>query len=414
MSSFYADKKKEYEDAAYNMLKKNDFESAFFYTCQAVKYTFYLAEQCGDGKLAAAYIQNANEGLEIAARLKEKIKNQKRNLSEGKIFSGTAEKISATTGVAESAPAPAAAATASSNSSGITLDDVKGLAEAKKIVRDALIDPIRHPDIYSKLKIKPGTGLLLYGPPGTGKTMFAKAIANEMHTHFMHVKLNELKSKYVGETETNIANMFSEARSHKRCVLFLDECETMLRKRGNQKVCMVEQFLVELDGIQPESDCQLFVMLATNRPWLIDSAITRSGRISAMVYVDLPDEEARLQIITSALKDIPLADDVDINELVALTKGYSGAEISHKEKGGGVCDEAPKFAKQRWIARREKLSPDDPEYNRVELVTRSDFELAMKSVTPTSLRDRDIIEKNKAFSNGPVVSDRSDEQDDNE
>lgn len=414
MSSFYADKKKEYEDTAYDMLKKNDFESAFFYLCQAVKYTFHLAEQCGDGKLAMAYIKNANEGLEIAAQLKEKARNQKKNSPEKKFFSETAEKLSVADGTSDPTSYSAAAETEKPGFSGITLDDVKGLAEAKKIVRDALIDPIRHPDIYSKLKIKPGTGLLLYGPPGTGKTMFAKAIANEMNTHFMHVKLNELKSKYVGETEVNIANMFSEARSHKRCVLFLDECETMLRKRGNQKVCMVEQFLVELDGIQPESDSQLFVMLATNRPWLIDSAITRSGRISAMVYVDLPDEEARLQIITSALKDIPLADDVDINELVSLTKGYSGAEISHKEKGGGVCDEAPKFAKQRWIARREKLSPDDPEYNRVEMVTRNDFELAMKSVTPTSLRDRDIIEKNKAFSNGPVVSDRSDEQDDNE
>ena len=287
----------------------------------------------------------------------------------------------------------------------IKLDDVKGLKEAKAIVMDALINPIKHPDIFSTLKIKPGTGLLLYGPPGTGKTMFAKAIANEMNMPFMHVKLDDLKSKYVGDSERNIAAMFRRARSFKKCVLFLDECESLLRKRGNQKVCMVEQFLVELDGFSKDEQSQLFILLATNRPWLIDSAITRSGRVSAAVYVDLPDMETRRIIVEDALKGVPLSPDVDIDQLALKTDGYSGAEICHREKGGGVCDEARKFAGRRWMDRRKNQKEGSSEWARAEAVTWSDFEQAFKTVVPTSVRDKELIAKNKRFSIGHVSGD---------
>ena len=132
--------------------------------------------------------------------------------------------------------------------------------------------------------------------PGPGSPMFAKAVATELDATFMLVKLNELKSKYVGDSEKNVAEMFSEARKHKRCVLFLDECESILRKRGSQKIATVEQFLQEADGLTDNSN-QLFILLATNRPWLLDSAVMRSGRIGAQVYIGLPDEETRKAII---------------------------------------------------------------------------------------------------------------------
>ena len=281
----------------------------------------------------------------------------------------------------------------------LKLADVKGLADAKQMVMDALVSPVKHPDIYKTLKIKSGKGLLLYGPPGTGKTMFARAIAGEMGLPFIYKKISELKDKYVGESEKGISRLFEEAYSHKQSVVFLDECEGILRRRGNQKVNIVEAFLAELDGFATKRDSQVFVLLATNRPWLIDSAVMRSGRIGAAVYVGLPDAETRKAIITAALKDVPLADDVDIDEIVSLTDGYSGAELNHGD-GGGVCNVAENMAGRRWIERRSQITSDNPEWARVEKVTRQDFLDAIKAIVPVSVKDPDIVKKNLEFSHG--------------
>lgn len=281
----------------------------------------------------------------------------------------------------------------------LTLADVKGLADAKQIVMDALVNPVKHPDVYKTLKIKSGKGLLLFGPPGTGKTMFARAIAGEMGLPFIYKKISELKDKYVGESEKGIARLFEEAYSHKQSVVFLDECEGLLRKRGNQKVNIVEAFLAELDGFATNRESQVFMLLATNRPWLIDSAVMRSGRIGAAVHVGLPDAETRKAIITAALRDVPLADDVDIDEIVSLTEGYSGAELSHGD-GGGVCNVAENIAGRRWIERRSTVGPDSPEWSRVEKVARRDFLDAVKAIMPVSVKDPDIVRKNLDFSLG--------------
>ena len=286
---------------------------------------------------------------------------------------------------------------AKKNSTGITLADVKGLDDAKQAVLDALVNPVRHPDIYKTLKIKNGKGLLLYGPPGTGKTMFARAVAGELGLPFLYRKMSEMKDKYVGESEKNVSRLFEEAYSHKKCVVFLDECESILRKRGNQKVCIVEQFLAELDGFATKRDSQIFVILATNRPWMIDSAVVRSGRIGLAVHVGLPDAETRRAIVEAALKDVPLASDISIDDIVVRTEGYSGAELHHGD-GGGVCDEAAMRAGRRWVKRREGLNPSDSEWSRVEFVTMADFDAAIKGLVPVSSKDPDIVRRNRAFS----------------
>ena len=293
----------------------------------------------------------------------------------------------------------------------LKLDDVKGLADAKQIVMDALVNPVKHPDIYKALKIKSGKGLLLYGPPGTGKTMFARAIAGEMGLPFIYKKISELKDKYVGESEKGIARLFEEAYSHSQSVVFLDECEGLLRRRGNQKVNIVEAFLAELDGFATNRQSQVFVLLATNRPWLIDSAVMRSGRIGAAVYVGLPDAETRKAIITAALRDVPLAEDVSIDELVSLTEGYSGAELSHGD-GGGVCNVAEQIAGRRWIKRRERAGRGSSEWSRVEKVTRTDFLQAIKSIMPVSRKDPDIVKRNRDFSLGDGASSDGPDEDD--
>lgn len=410
MAEFNYDKKHEHERLAATAIDSGELDQAYFHIKEAIKYTMVLAARCG-GVLGQAYVTNANGLLDVAERLKSRIKNKAEvPLSKPKVADVATE-----TRGSDSGEASEKKRWAIEKNTGIRLDDVKGLAEAKAVVMDALINPVRHPDVYRTLKVKPGTGLLLYGPPGTGKTMFAKAIANEMDTAFMHVKMSELKSKYVGETEQNIASMFKEARSYKRCVLFLDECESLLRKRGNQKVNAVESFLVELDGFKPEGENQLFVLLATNRPWLLDSALTRSGRISTHVYVDLPDRETRELIIKSALSDVPLTNDVNIGELADKTEGFSGAELHHKEHGGGLCDLACLYAARRWIARREAAGPTEGSeaWNAAEPVSKADFEAALEHVVPTSKRDADIIKRNLAYSqSGGTVGDDTAEVDD--
>jgi SpoVK/Ycf46/Vps4 family AAA+-type ATPase len=278
----------------------------------------------------------------------------------------------------------------------VHLDDVIGLEDAKAVVMDALVNPVNHPDIYKTLKVAPGTGLLLYGPPGTGKTLFAKAVANEMDMPFMDVRCDKLKSKYVGETEKNVAEMFRAARALKRCVLFLDECNAILARRGDQKVCMVEQFLVELDGFAA-SDAQLFVLMATNLPWTLDSAITRSGRLSESVYVGLPDEAARRKLIGLAFKDVPLAADVDLGRLAPLTEGFSGADLAAK---GGLCHKAKTYAVRRWVARRSASgeAKDGPEWNAVEPVSWADVEKALSEIVPVAKSAADIVARNRNFS----------------
>ena len=293
----------------------------------------------------------------------------------------------------------------------LKLDDVKGLEAAKQVVMDALVNPVKHPDIYKTLKIKSGKGLLLYGPPGTGKTMFARAIAGEMGLPFIYKKISELKDKYVGESEKSVTRLFDEAYSHRQSVVFLDECEGLLRRRGNQKVNIVEAFLAELDGFATNRQSQVFVLLATNRPWLIDSAVMRSGRIGAAVYVGLPDAETRKAIITAALKDVPLAEDVSIDELVSVTEGYSGAELSHGD-GGGVCNVAEQIAGRRWIERRDRVGRGSSEWSRVEKVTRADFLAAAKSIVPVSVKDPDIVKRNRDFSLGDGASSDGPDEDD--
>ena len=271
-----------------------------------------------------------------------------------------------------------------------SLDDVIGLDDAKAVVADALINPVKHPDIYKTLRLAPGTGLLLYGPPGTGKTLFAKAIANELDLPFMEIRCDNLKGKYVGETEKNVAGMFRAARSLGKCVLFLDECNAILARRGDQKIRMVEQFLVELDGFAA-TDAQIFVLMATNLPWTLDPAITRSGRLSKAVYVGLPDETARRRLIELALRDAPLAEDVDVAALAAETEGFSGADIA---ANGGFCHEAKTLAARRWIGRRESgADAEGP-----EKITLADLKAAIAATVPVSKSAADIIRRNMEFS----------------
>ena len=220
----------------------------------------------------------------------------------------------------------------------VTWDDIGGLSEAKQQLRETIELPLRRPDLFKKAGIKPPKGVLLYGPPGTGKTMLAKAVANESDANFIAVKGPELVSKWVGESEKKIREIFSKARQVAPTVIFFDEFDSISKARGSSMTDaterMVNQLLTEIDGIEEMEN--VTVIAATNRPDLIDEALLRPGRIEAKVAIGLPDKEARKQILSIRTKGMPLADDVNIAALNAKIEGWSGADIEALCRNAGI------------------------------------------------------------------------------
>ena len=226
--------------------------------------------------------------------------------------------------------------------------------------------------------------------------MFARAIANELNCKFYSVVLEDVRGKTPLQTTEKISALFKTARSNAAgSVLFIDDCEEILSRPGNAKAYGVSQFLTELDGLKTAGNSNnVFVLIATNRPWMIDGALLRSGRISASAYIGLPELDVRREIIASALCDIVLADDVDIELLAKYTEGYSGAEIYHSSNGGGICNLARDYAADRWVKRIEN---DPAARNTIEPVTMADFEKAISKIVPCAIKERERIAKNQAF-----------------
>ncbi len=251
--------------------------------------------------------------------------------------------------------------------------DIGGLEDVKQILREAVEWPLKDPEVFEKMGIRPPKGILLYGPPGTGKTLLAKAVATESEANFISVRGPELLSKWVGESERAIREVFRRARQAAPCVIFFDEIDAIAPARGFRTDTsgvtdrMVNQLLAEMDGIVPLQN--VVVIAATNRPDIIDPALLRPGRFDRIVYVPPPDKKARLEIFKIHLRNTPLDKDVDLEKLAEMTEGYTGADIE------AVCREAV------LIALREKFKPRP--------VSMKHFEQALK-VVPPSLKPEDI------------------------
>jgi len=247
----------------------------------------------------------------------------------------------------------------------VKLSDIGGMEEVKKELEEAIILPIRRKDIYERMGIEPVKGVLLVGPPGTGKTMIAKAIANESGINFICVNGPEIFSKWVGESEKAIREIFRKARLSSPTLIFFDEIEAIASIRGNISGSEVynsvlSQFLTEFDGFKNNEN--IFVLGATNRPDLLDPALLRSGRFDKIILILPPNEIERQAIFRIYLKNMPIADDVDVYELAKLTNWYTGADIKN------VCREAA------LIALRENINADK--------VYRRHFLEAIKKVSP--------------------------------
>ena len=214
---------------------------------------------------------------------------------------------------------------------GVSMDDVAGLEEAKEEIKQKIIEPTRHPDIFEKYQKSKGGGILLYGAPGTGKTMLAQAIAHEIDAKFFTVKCSDILSKWFGEAEKNIKNLFQEAKKHLTSIIFFDEFEAIASKRDTNSSVMkrvVPELLSQIQGFE-KSDNNLVVIAATNRPWDIDSAFLRPGRFDRSIYVPLPDEKAREAIIKNKLKNVPCDDQLSISDIVMKTVGFNGADVAN-------------------------------------------------------------------------------------
>lgn len=212
---------------------------------------------------------------------------------------------------------------------GIWFDDIAGLAEVKDLIRRRILLPFKNPELASQYGRKPGGGILMYGPPGTGKTMMAKAIATELDATFFNVRCSDIMSKWVGEAEQNFKELFDAARAQPLAVIFLDETEALVGKRGGQSTIMnrvIPEFLAQVDGLQGRAG-GLLLLGATNRPWDIDPAALRPGRFGEHIYVGLPDQPARKFILAATLGRLPCDESVDWDRLAAGTEGLSGADL---------------------------------------------------------------------------------------
>ncbi|MEM2187898.1 MAG: CDC48 family AAA ATPase [Nitrososphaerota archaeon] len=269
----------------------------------------------------------------------------------------------------------------------VTYEDIGGLHEQIQRIREMIELPLRYPELFQKLGIEPPKGVLLYGPPGCGKTLLAKAVATEAEANFILVNGPEIMNKYYGESEARLREIFRKAEESAPSIIFIDEIDAIAPKRsevtGEVEKRVVAQLLALMDGL--ESRGQVIVIGATNRPNALDPALRRPGRFDREIEIGIPDRNARREILQIHTRGMPLAEDVDLDKLAEMTKGYTGADLA------ALCREAAMKAIRRILPSidfSEERIP--PEILDKLVVTMKDFMDAFKEITPTALREIEI------------------------
>jgi len=279
----------------------------------------------------------------------------------------------------------AVAESSDENLPSVTYEDIGGLKEEVKKIREMVELPLKHPEIFSRLGIEPPKGVLLYGPPGTGKTLLAKAVANETEAHFILLNGPEIMSKFYGESEKKIREIFKDAEENAPAIIFIDEIDAIAPKRedvqGEVERRVVSQLLTMMDGLNTRG--KVVVIGATNRPNSLDPALRRPGRFDREIEISVPDKDGRLSILKIHTRNMPLTKDVVLEDLAGRTHGFVGADINALGKEAAM-------AVLRRLLPKLKLEENEeiPKEVLEELkITKKDFEDALKIVRPSAMRE---------------------------
>jgi len=266
----------------------------------------------------------------------------------------------------------------------VTYEDIGGLKHVIQKIRELVELPLRYPILFKKLGIEPPKGILLYGPPGCGKTLLAKAVANEADAYFIAINGPEIMSKYYGESEQRLREIFEQAKKNAPAIIFIDEIDAIAPKRdevvGEVERRVVAQLLTLMDGLESRGD--VIVIAATNRINAVDPALRRPGRFDREIEVPLPDKQGRLEILQIHTRGVPLADDVDLEKLAEITHGYTGADLA------ALVKEAALHALRRYLPQIDLESGVIPAevLEKIE-VRMEDFLAAYREIVPSGLRE---------------------------
>ena len=263
-------------------------------------------------------------------------------------------------------------------------NDIGGLNELKQELQSAVEWPLKYSAVFAYAKAKPPKGIFLYGPPGTGKTLMVKAVANESESNFISIKGPELLSKWIGESEKGVREVFRKARQAAPCIIFFDEIDAIAPVRGGDTTDshvterIISQLLTELDGLESLKD--VIVIAASNRPDIVDPALLRSGRFDRHIFFPPPDRDARVQIIKIHIKGIPLAQDINIEQLADMTENYTGADIA------SFVSTAIMISIQHYISKYEEPAEAEKHVNELK-VNMSHIQESMQKIRPLSKQE---------------------------
>lgn len=367
--AFLLDKKLEHERKCEAAIRSDDQQGAVFHAAKAAEFAFALAEQTG-GRIAERYIEDAEGWLDIAERLREKPLKAKSTKPDRK----------------KKAPVPDADNDSAetewliTEKPSTTFDMIAGMHKAKDAIRDMIVYPLQQPEKARALKLPLGGGVLLYGPPGTGKTSLARAAASELDAAFFYASGADIRSKWHGESEQRLNSLIQAAKAEPVAILFLDDVDGLLPKRGGKSVVdnrIVVQFLNDVGGFS-ESGNVLLILGATNCPWQIDEAVFRTGRFDEKIYVGLPDLEARKGILRMHLDEVPIQDNIDLEQYAQSLNEHTGSDIV------GIVNAAKRMANGRSV--RDDTDP---------ILLAEDIENAVKNIPP-SVTEK-LLKKYTAF-----------------
>ena len=266
----------------------------------------------------------------------------------------------------------------------VTYEDIGGIKDEIRKVREMIELPLRHPEIFEKLGVEAPKGVLLYGPPGTGKTLLAKAVSTESNAHFIPIGGPEIMSKFYGESEARLREIFKEAKEKAPTIIFIDEIDSIAPKReevtGEVERRVVSQLLSLMDGLEARG--KVIVIAATNRPNALDPALRRPGRFDREIEIKVPDKRGRYEILQIHTRNMPLLQDVDLEKLASISHGFVGADLEY------LCKEAAMKTLRRMLPElnleEERLSPETLDKL---IVTGDDFENALKDIMPSAMRE---------------------------